>query len=461
MKRSLLRTVKRIIERYGLLHRGDRVLVAVSGGVDSVVLLEVLDLLKEEYELQLFVAHYDHRLRKASLRDSLFVYQLAKKKGLPYLYGVSLVKEYARREGLSLEMAGRELRYRFFERLRRDLDLHRIALAHQADDLAEEVLLRFLRGAGRRGLAGIPVKREAHIIRPLLFVSRQEILDFARERGLSWVEDESNRDPRFVRNRVRHLLIPFLEEHFHPRVRENLKRTALILAEEEELIDEMARKALDRALVKEAKEVVLRVPILRGYPEALRRRVFWLALSRAGVSLIRVRKVHLEALENLLSGKARGPVPLPGDFRAVRGPGILRLLRSPSPVSEPFFLEIYGEGEYLLPGGKFILERGASREASVLDPERISFPLVVRSRRPGDRIFWPKVGHKRLKKFFWEQGIPPEMRDLWPLVEYQGEIVAIPGYYVHPAYQARGKEGLVLRFVPHQGVSFALQKRSG
>jgi len=445
LKRSLLRNVKKSIERYGLLQPGDRVLVAVSGGVDSVVLLEVLDLLREEYRLSLWVAHYDHRLRKTSLRDSLFVYQLARKRGLPYLYGVSLVKEYARREGLSLEMAGRELRYRFFERLRQDLDLDRIALAHQADDLAEEVLLRFLRGAGRRGLAGIPVKREAHIIRPLLFVSRQEILDFARQRGLSWMEDETNRDPRFVRNRVRHLLIPFLEKHFHPRVRKNLQRTALILAEEEELIDEMARKALARVQILQDREVVLKVPLLREYPEALRRRIYWLALSRAGVSLIRVRQVHLQALENLLSGRARGPVPLPGGFRALRGPGVLRitpLFPSPSPE---FSLKIYGEGEYLLPSGKLIIRREKAPSQPGLALEKISFPLLVRSRRPGDRLYLPGVGHKKLKKFFLEKKIPPEKRHKIPLVVLNQEIIAIPGYYIHPDYQAQ-KEALYLLF---------------
>ncbi|HFC97669.1 MAG TPA: tRNA lysidine(34) synthetase TilS, partial [Thermosulfurimonas dismutans] len=236
MRSSLLRKVRQTIERYALFSPGDRVLVAVSGGVDSMVLLEVLYLLQREYELSLWVAHYDHRLRRGSLEEALWVRQEARRRGLPFIYGVGPVREYARREKISLEMAGRELRYRFFESLRRRLDLQKVALAHHADDLAEEVLLKFIRGAGRRGLAGIPVKREEVVVRPLLLVTRAEIEAFARQRGLRWVEDESNQDPRFWRNRVRHLLLPFLEEHFHPRVRENLKRTALILAEEEELI---------------------------------------------------------------------------------------------------------------------------------------------------------------------------------------------------------------------------------
>ncbi len=439
MKTSLLRKVKKTIERYALFAPGDRVLVAVSGGVDSMVLLEVLFLLRKEYDLRLWVAHYDHRLRKDSLRDALLVYRRSREMGLPFIYGVSVVREYARREGLSLEMAGRELRYRFFERLYQRLDLQKIALAHHADDLAEEVLLKFLRGAGRRGLAGIPVKREAHIVRPLLRASREEILHFARARGLAWTEDETNRDIRFLRNRVRHLLLPFLEKHFHPRVKENLKRTALILAEEEELIEDLARKAYQRARVR-AEGVGLAVPVLRELPVALRRRVFWLALREAGVPLLRIRQSHLEALNQILGGRARGPVPLPGGFQAVRAPGLIRIIPRRITGGEPFALKVEAPGEYRLPGG-WILEVKIAKECPEkgIKLKKVG-PLLIRTRRPGDRIYWPGVGHKKLKKFFWERGLEPAERDLLPLVEFQGRIVAIPGHYVHPDYRPEPEE---------------------
>ena len=415
-------------------------MVAVSGGVDSMVLLEVLYILREEYDLKLWVAHYDHRWRRESLEDALFVYRRAREKGLPFVYGVSPVKEYARREKISPEMAGRELRYRFFERVCRCLDLQRIALAHHADDLAEEVLLKFIRGAGRRGLAGIPVKRENLLIRPLLMVSREEIEAFAKERRLSWREDKTNRDTRFLRNRVRHLLIPFLKKHFHRRVTENLKRAALILAEEEELLEDMARKAYQKALVDRSR-ITLRVSELKDLPPALRRRVFWLALRETGVPLFRVRHSHLVAVDHLVSGKARGPISLPGNFQALRGPGFIRFTSKPRPPS-PFLIKIPGPGRYSLPiGGEVTLEikRGFS-EGLKLKLEKISFPIVIRNRRPGDRIFWPPLGHKKLKKFFWEKGLSPEERDLIPIIEIEGQIVAIPGYYLHPEYQSSPEE---------------------
>ncbi len=407
-----------------------------------MVLLEVLYLLRKEYDLRLWVAHYDHRLRSRSLEDALWVYREAQQRGLPFIYGVAPVREYARREKLSLEMAGRELRYRFFENLRSRWDLQKIALAHHADDLAEEVLLKFIRGAGRRGLAGIPIKREAHIIRPLLLVSREEIENFARERKLGWLEDESNQDLRFLRNRVRHLLLPFLEKHFHTGVRENLKRTALILAEEEELIEEMARTVFIRA--REFRpELTLKVPVLREVPPALRRRVFWLALREIGVPLFRVRQIHLEAIENLVSGRAHGPVPLPGEFQAMRGPGILRF--GPQPRRCPFFqLEISGPGRYPLSEEEEIvveISRDCPSPGVKLSLDKVSFPFILRNRRAGDRIFWPPVkGHKKIKKFFWEKGLTLEEREKVPLIEYKGRIIAVLGYYVHPDYQAPPEE---------------------
>ena len=418
-----------------------------------MVLLEALYLLRKEYHLSLWVAHYDHRLRKSSLAEAFMVYKEARKRRLPFIYGVSLVREYAHREKISLEMAGRELRYRFFERLYKALDLQKVALAHHADDLAEEVLLKFLRGAGRRGLAGIPIKREAYVVRPLLLVSKEEIEAFARQRGLVWTEDETNRDPRFLRNRVRHLLIPFLEKHFHARVKENLKRTALLLAEEEELIEGWAQEVLEKALVR-TPYLALRVPILREAPGALRRRVFWLALKEAGVSLFRLRHAHLQALDQLVAGKARGPVPLPGPFQAVRGPGFIRLIpkreRPPS-----FYLEIKALGRYTLPDGRrVLLEKGVKcpPPGVKLKWEKVCFPIVIRNRQPGDRIFCPGVGHKKLKKFLWEQGLAVEERETLPLIEMEGLVVAIPGLYIHPEFEASPEEeGLCLRILPSPG----------
>ncbi len=449
----LISKVKKDISRYGLLSRGDRVLIAVSGGPDSMALLHILYRLKETYALELFVAHYFHGLRQEAAKEACFVRKEAEKLGLPFILAGASVRQYARREKLSLEAAGRELRYRFFERLAEEYGLNRVALAHQADDLAEEVLLRFIRGAGRRGLAGIPVKRGGLFIRPLLLVSREEILNFLAEEKISFVEDPSNKDPRFLRNKVRHLLIPFLEKHFHKRVKACLKRTALLVAEEEEFLGCLALEGLQKYGRREENAFHLSVRGLKNTPLALRRRMYLEALKAIGVPLFRVRLSHLEQIENLLSGKTRGDVALPGGFIARREPG--RLVFKKGLASAPAFREeIMGPGLYQLPTGVTVKVYLGPRDkapasALLLDPQKACFPLTIRSPLPGDRIRVPGLGgRKKLKKIFWEKGLSHEARRSWPIIEKDGEVIAVANLVVAENFAPRGEEVLVLEFSP-------------
>ncbi|OAG26832.1 tRNA lysidine(34) synthetase TilS [Thermodesulfatator autotrophicus] len=450
---KLIRKVRRHIEKFALLSNGERVLVAVSGGPDSMALLHVLLALKEELELDLYIAHYDHRLRKESVKEALFVKDYAKKLGLPFILAAAPVKLYARREKISLEAAGRELRYRFFERVAEEYGLNKVALAHQADDLAEEVLLRFIRGAGRRGLAGIPVKRGGIFIRPLLLVSREEIDDFLQKEGIPYVEDPSNEDPRFLRNRVRHLLIPFLEKHFHKNVKECLKRTALLVAEEEEFLGCLALQKLEKHGRKEADAFHLSVRGLINVPLVLRRRMYLEALKAIGVPLFRVRLSHIEQIESLLTGKTRGNINLPGGFIARREPGRLVFKKVEAPL-KPFREEITGTGEYLLPNNitlrVYYTRAGeAPKNALVLDAQKASFPLIVRSHLPGDRIrLLGLSGRKKLKKIFWEHKLTHDERRIWPIVEKDGEIIGLPGLAIAENYAPKdaNQKALVIEF---------------
>ncbi len=417
-----------------------------------MALLEILYLLREEWSLELFVVHYDHRLRKEALEEAFFVRKEAERRGLPFILGTAPVRSYAKREGLSLEVAARELRYRFFAHVADRLAANRVALAHQADDLAEEVLLRFIRGAGRRGLAGIPVKRGGLFVRPLLLASREEIYCFLERHKIPYVEDPSNKDPRFLRNRVRHLLIPFLEKHFHRRVRECLKRTALIIAEEEEFLGELAEKALKRHARFAPDEVVLSARGLKDMPLALRRRVFLEALKQLGMPMFRVRLSHLEQLESLVEGRARGAVPLPSNFMARREPGRI-VIKKALPLPSPFRFEITGPGEYPLPDGrKLVVEEGhpakAPAGALCIDKTRLCGPLIARSPQPGDRLKPPGFpGRRKLKKLFWEKKLSHESRRLWPVLENNGKIVGVPGFFTDADFLAKTAPALIIRLI--------------
>ncbi len=448
--------VKRYIEKFQLFQKGDRVLLGISGGLDSVTLLETLYLLKKEYNLSLFVSHYDHKIRKDSYKDALFVYQLCKERKIPFFYTASSVPTYAKREGLSLEMAGRELRYNLWYYLVKKYDFQKIALAHHLDDLAEEIFMKFIKGTGKRGLAGIPIKREDLIVRPLLFVTKEEIKKFALERGLTWREDETNKDLRFLRNKIRHILIPFLENNFNKKIKENIRKTAFLIAEEEELIEELAKSKFEEIKFSLEGDIALKLHELKQLHPSMRRRIYFLTFKSAGIPLFRISYSHLESLENLITKKTKGPVYLPGNFLAYRGPGYVIFTKKL--FSFPYFeMAIPEEGEYTLPNKQVLKVSKALYTKDFVKPEKsmcfsaekLVFPFIVRRKKPGDKIYIPSLGHKKLKKLFLEKGIPRYLREDVLLIEHQGKIVGVWNLYIHPEYEItdKTKEIIILRIV--------------
>jgi tRNA(Ile)-lysidine synthase len=435
-----LQRIKRFIEEHRLIRKGDRVLVGVSSGLDSITLLETLFLLRKELEIEIFVSHYDHKIRKDSYKDALFVYRFCKERRLPFFYTASAVPGYAKREGLSLEMAGRELRYNLWYYLSKKYDFHRIALAHHLDDLVEEVFLKLIKGTGKRGLAGIPVKREELIVRPFLFVTKDEIKEFARERGLLWREDPTNQDLRIPRNRIRHLLIPFLEKNFNPRLKETLKKTVTLIGEEEELIEGLALENYEKIRSLWEEDLLLKIADLKTLPPVIRRRIYFLAFKEAGIPLFRVTARHLSMLDAIVLKQARGPVYLPGGFLAYRGPGYLRL--SKKVFTTPYFeRKIEGPGLFELPIGKIQLSLIPSNLRPLQDPKNFQLsgdtlhpPFILRKRKPGDRIYLPGIGHKKLKKFLQEKRVPSYLRDQLLVIERDGQIIGVWNIYIHPEY---------------------------
>ncbi len=437
-----LSIIKKNIERFQLFQEGDRVLLGISGGLDSVTLLEVLFLLKKEYKLKLFVSHYDHKIRKDSYKDALFVYKLCKERKIPFFYTASCVPMYAKKEGLSLEMAGRELRYNLWYNLAKKYDFQKIALAHHLDDLAEEIFMRIVKGTGKRGLAGIPVKREDLIVRPLLFVTKEEIKRFALERGLTWREDITNQDLRFFRNKIRYTLIPFLEKNFNKNLKESIKKTALLIAEEEELIEDLAKKKFEEIKIYLEGDLGLRFHEFKQIHSALRRRIYFIAFKEVGIPLFRIRYAHLESLENLISKKGKGPVYLPGNFIVYRGPGYIIFTKKFFAL--PYFeIIINKEGEYALPTkqilrvSKFSLSKNFTKpiDSIVLSGEKLTFPFVIRKRKPGDKIYQPFIGHKKLKKFLWEKAVPAYLRENIIIIEHNNQIIGVWNLYIHPDYK--------------------------
>jgi tRNA(Ile)-lysidine synthase len=262
--------------------------------------------------LRLVAAHLDHGLRPDSPEDADFCRSLCGRLEVPLHAAAADVSARARRERGGLEQAARRERYAFLLRVREETGAAAIAVAHTRDDQAETFLMRLLRGAGATGLGGMR-PRVGHVIRPLLGVSREEVLAHLRDRGLGWREDPTNRDLRYLRNRVRHELLPYLEARFNPALREGLARTAGLLAEDAAHLRREADALLERIARAEGARVVLDPSALADASPAVARVAVRQALRRAG-GLARVRAVHVERILALARSKdsVRRRLPLPG-----------------------------------------------------------------------------------------------------------------------------------------------------
>lgn len=326
----LVTAVRRALDaaRLGCRPRGQRIVVALSGGPDSTALLEALASLRRERGFSVLAAHLDHRLRAASRTDAAFCVDLCRTLDVPLEVDHADVKARARRDKEGLEAAARAERHAFLRRVAAKHRAVAIALGHTLDDQAETLLLRLLRGAGGDGLAAMrPCAGD--LFRPLLAVSRAEVLAHLKRRGLGFREDESNRDPRHERNRLRHEWLPELERAFHGRVRAHLAATAELLAKDAEALDGWARRALAQAQgTREGGSRVqvedgLSCAVLLRRPEAVRSRVVRLWLAEHG-GLAGVGRVHIETLLALCH-EGRGRFALPGRREARVQAGRLRL----------------------------------------------------------------------------------------------------------------------------------------
>ena len=312
----LVAAVDRALRAAGPLPSRATIVVGLSGGADSVALTDALAALRRRRGLRLVAAHLDHGLRPGSAEDAAFCAGLCRSLDVPLRSGRADVRARAAREKGGIEQAARRERFAFLRRVAAEEGAAAIAVAHTRDDQAETLLLRLLRGAGATGLAGMR-PRSGDVVRPLLAVSRQEVLDYLRERGLAWQEDPSNLDPAHRRNRVRHELLPYLEARFNPRVRAALARTAALLADEAAHVRAEAEALLDGIAREEDGAVVLRRAPLAGAPKALARAALRQALARAG-GLGQVGADHVERLLRLACAKAPSGrrLPLPGGREA-------------------------------------------------------------------------------------------------------------------------------------------------
>jgi tRNA(Ile)-lysidine synthase len=412
-----------------MLAGGETVLVAVSGGADSVALLYVLVQLASAWHLRLRVLHVDHQLRPHSSRDGDFVRRVAAGFGVPAEVATVVVAS-----GESLESAARAARYHALEAHANRHNAHRIAVAHTADDQAETVLMRLLEGAGVRGLAGIPPVR-GRIIRPLIAEARDSLRALLLEAGLEWIEDPSNEDRRFVRNRIRHELLPLLAASYNPAIVEALSRTGRLVAATASALEAVAASELNRLGARVGDELVLPLAEMKALPHEVAAEVLRQGAARMGNRRPLRAWVH-HGLRRVIAHPApRHPFTWGGTLIEVSA-GRIRLATRPAhPLPQR---EIPVPGKVVLPEAGLVLEStlilggGApiptDAYQAVFDADALASPLIVRSRHPGDRLRpFGATAERRVKGLLLEAGLPRWERRRVPLVQAGTELVWVGG----------------------------------
>ncbi len=411
---------------------GSRVLIGVSGGVDSVVLLHLLAGLASECGLELAVAHLDHQIREKSHLDAEFVAGLCSSLGVCCFCHAVDVPAHARGAGVSLEMAGRDQRRSFFAALSAEHGFERIALAHHQQDQVETLLLRLVRGTGVAGLAAMR-ELDGCWWRPLLGVSRQQIEAYAHKQGVTWCEDDTNGDTSYQRNLIRHEVLPRLLS-MNPGFAGRIETLVGQVQTDEDFFSALVVRTFAEVLLSDDDGLELdRQELLRLHP-AVRGRVCRHALGLVRGGLQGVEAVHLQQLDQLLQGeRSQAQLDLPGLWVARRYDRIWLRRHMPErrvcaelPLSVPG--QLVWSGQWWLKASFGEKSLGESSCAVEFDWAKLDGQLKVRSWRYGDR-FQPlgMSGHKRLKRLFGDLKIPLEERCQLPLVTCAGEILWVAG----------------------------------
>ncbi|MBN3038912.1 MAG: tRNA lysidine(34) synthetase TilS [Candidatus Omnitrophica bacterium] len=325
----LLETFQLTIEKFKMLQKGDRVVIAVSGGPDSVALVYLFKKIEKKWHLSLHLAHLNHSLRdQESDTDSLFVKNLAERLKLPYSIETRKVKEYAKKCGLSLEEAARILRYDFLLKVAQRNSANKIALGHNKDDQAETVLMRFLRGSGISGLRAIPAVRSQDrykLIRPLIESTRKEINAYLKAKKISFRVDSSNLNDVFYRNRIRNTLIPLLEKDYNPNIKEILVNFAENITDDCDFLEKTGQNKFKtvRANTSAAK-VALKVKEFSSLHKALQKLVTRLAIKELKGNTRKIEYRHWKELEGLAFKRPKESiVDLPGEISVRKSEGKL------------------------------------------------------------------------------------------------------------------------------------------
>lgn len=421
----LIQDVEKTVEGYGMLNNGDSVICAVSGGADSVCLLYVMLELRNKYNLTLYCANVNHKIRgEEANRDSLFVKELCEKEGIELFYREIDVPKLSKQRRIGEEECGRQVRYEFFYSISKKLGNAKIATAHNSGDNAETVLFRLARGTAGKGLCAIPPVR-GNIIRPLLFVSRPEIEKYLKEKNITWVEDSTNKSEKYARNKIRASVIPVLEE-INPEAQKKIALAASLTADDCAYLDNIAAVCEKKIFSEKGLDTTsfLKENI------AIQRRIAQSVMKKSGVR--EITNVKINDFISLCTGDNGKTLDINKEhFFEKTGGYVAKAKRQPD-MSYLNKLETDGiivEKNWEI-RAKIVDKPIKKRDnnIAVFDADKLSGPFFVRTRKTGDRMKILGMGKsKRLSDIFSNAKIPPSKRDGIPIIEKDGDILFLCG----------------------------------
>lgn len=434
--RDILKIVEQTLYKHKLAERGDKVLVALSGGSDSVFLLYAMKLLGDKIGFSVSAAHLNHDIRECADDEELFAREFCKEHGVEFFSKKVNVPELASKRGISSETAGRAARYEFFDELRAKYGFSKIATAHHKDDNAETILMHFLRGSGANGLKGIEYIRDELIIRPLLAVSKHEICGECERLGLEYVTDSSNFEPIYTRNKIRLELIPELKK-YNSSFTETITSNATLFAEDEAFINEYTER-----IFNESYDGGFPKKVFDTLPRAAARRIIILMYAeKTGERQLLSRKYTDAALE-LVSGKE---LSLPKNVKLCLSGGKYEIVENTcggefSYVAEPNKPVYIAQTDEV-----WKITNADAYDKNVFSAEE-NCKFEIRSRKKGDR-FYPQGmdGSKSVSNLFTDKKVPKHKRNSIPILTADGAVVNIGGKYKDRRFYKEKNNGILYK----------------
>lgn len=455
---KVLNIVKSTIKNNSLLSGGESVLVALSGGADSVCMLDVLCKLKKELNITVAAAHLNHMIRgEEAQRDQDYVESLCKKIGVKLHIDNANIPEIASSNGISEELAGREARYNFFKSLADNFGYTTIATAHNRNDRSETVLMRIIRGTGIDGLCGIKYKREDGVIRPILDVCRIDIEAYCKENNLDFCTDSTNLSCDYTRNRIRNELIPLIEEKFNPSIVDTICSLADNSLEDAEFINGYAGRLYKRINSPMPKKYpdLLDIETLKAVDSCISSRIIRIALKNKMGDSYNPQRAHIELVKNLLDKETGACAELPDGLKVYVKYGWLELSTDNEDENKDFCYEIEIDSSKCKSFGETSFEvteniHNRSKNQMIVNYDLLDGKkLFIRNRKIGDRMVFFKDGRTRkIKDYFIDKKIPRQDRNKIPLLCTENEVVAIIGDRVSEIYKPNDetKKGLVITY---------------